>query len=656
MMFIRGRDAAGTLTAIPVGFLGDLDSGGADAPYTDWGYQRNDPYLTNSWVVTNRGTKNNGQPGDVIISWFKPLDESFDGADYTNEVYLMVVNALTDISGSATDCLQQIELNFHSSLAAVEMLNPLTGIAELQLLPLTNGLRRLVLNLNGGDAALFKFSDGAPFVGTQLTPVTGPPVITIHPASRANVPGTDASFTVRATGSGPLSYQWQFEGINLPGATTNNYTRSQVQTGDLGRYTVVVSNAFGMVTSTPAALTLAVSTPLLYEPFDYSNIGSPVTENTSTNWTYGGSGGNDFMVAGGNLSYTGLAASIGNSATNGGAGPGVRRLFGTNFNSGKVFFSALFRMNQLGYGAGGWSGAATQVGALTANDNTSFRLAVMVKSNSPSGYVIGVQKGGTGATPTFDTTEFHAGETVFLVGQYDFTTSPNAVTLWINPNASTLGYFQPPASGAIFSNSGTDSSTLTIDRFNFRQNTAASVPAAVQWDELRIANSWFDVTPPAVGSAPQITSQPTNRTVSVGSTVTFSVGANGTSPLSYQWRFNGTNLAGATDSVCTRTNAQRYHAGTYSVVVTNSFGTISSSNGLLLVTPVLPVVLRSASQLNGRFSFQGTGDPGAFAIETSTNLVDWSEQTNVFSATGTFEFVDWLSNAPKRYFRARLVP
>src|SRR5205085_10013253 len=143
---------------------------------------------------------------------------------------------------------------------------------------------------------------------------------------------------------------------------------------------------------------------VLYEPFDYPNVGGPVSSNTPANWAYGGSGANDFNVAGGNLSYPGLAPSVGHSATNGAAGLGVRRLFGTSINSGTLYFSALFRINDLGYGA--WNGAASTVGALTATDSTSFRLAVVVKSNSPSGYVIGVQKSGTGATITFDNTEY----------------------------------------------------------------------------------------------------------------------------------------------------------------------------------------------------------------------------------------------------------
>jgi len=161
-----------------------------------------------------------------------------------------------------------------------------------------------------------------------------------------------------------------------------------------------------------------------------------------------------------------------------------------------LYFSALFRINDSGFGT--WNGASTQVGALTANDSTSFRLQVMVKSNSASGYVVGVQKGGTGATATFDTTERHAGDILFLVGKYDFTVSPNTVSLWINPSPSSFGAGSAPP-GAISATTGTDG--FTIDRLNIRQNTAVSVPAAMQWDELRVGNAWSAVTlagPPPV--------------------------------------------------------------------------------------------------------------------------------------------------------------
>src|SRR5947207_3902682 len=172
----------------------------------------------------------------------------------------------------------------------------------------------------------------------------------------------------------------------------------------------MAGNSAGAVTSVVAALRivsnlppLPAPPPLLYEPFNYSNVAGPVSSNTPSNWGYGGSGANDFSIVSGNLFWPGLSLPIGNSATNGGAGLGVRRVIGTSFSSGAVYFSALFRINDLGYGA--WNGSASQVGALTAPDNSTFRLQIMAKSNSPSGYVIGVRKSGTGVTDTFDTTE-----------------------------------------------------------------------------------------------------------------------------------------------------------------------------------------------------------------------------------------------------------
>ena len=411
IVLIRGRDSNGAPNPVPIGFQADWEDG---MNYTEWAPGRNDPYLID-WAVTNKGTKNNGQRGDVFISSFQTLDENFDGPDYSNERYLYVVNGLSDMTGTAADCAQEICLNFTNSLSAVEMLNPLTGQVEVQPLLLTNGLRRLILNLNGGDAALFKFSDGAPFIGASIE-----------------------------------------------------------------------------------------SSPFLYEPFSYDNIGGPVNSNTAPNWTNNVAAGvtNDCNVTAGSLSYSGLLSSVGNSVTNGGVGLGIRRFLGTNVNSGGIYFSGLFRINELGYGAGGWNGASTQIGGLCATDNSSFRLQVMVKSNSPSGYIIGVQKGGTGVSATFHATEFHANETLFLVGKYDFDATPDTVSLWINPSPAKLGLSMAPTNGFVITNTGADG--FIIDRFNMRQNTATTVPTAMQWDELRFGTSWADVTPKADATASQI--------------------------------------------------------------------------------------------------------------------------------------------------------
>ena len=85
--------------------------------------------------------------------------------------------------------------------------------------------------------------------------------------------------------------------------------------------------------------------------------------------------------------------------------------------------------------------------------------------------------------------------------------------------------------------------------------------------------------------APYIITQPTNKTVAVGSNATFVVTAGGTSPLRYQWLSNTIPILLATNVIFTVTNAQLSHSGTlYSVTVTNVVGSITSTNALLIVT------------------------------------------------------------------------
>ena len=324
------------------------------------------------------------------------------------------------------------------------------------------------------------------------------PSITAQPQNQSIPPGTSATLSVNVSGAGPFAYRWRKNGVNLndgghiSGATTWRLSLTNVSLLDIGNYDVVVTGHTS-VTSEIAALDIVpqIKNLILYEPFAYANVGSAVSTNNPGNWTFGGSGADDLNVTAGSLHYPGLAEPIGNSVSNGGVGLGVRRHLGANINNGVVYFSALFRINDLGTT---WNGASSQVGALTASDNVSFRLAVMVQASAP-GYRIGVQKGGTGATPTFGNTTFSAGDSIFLVGKYDFTPSPNIVSLWVNPSASNFGAQAEPDSGFITASSGVDG--FTIDRFNMRQNTTTSVPAAMQWDELRFGGTWADVTPPA---------------------------------------------------------------------------------------------------------------------------------------------------------------
>ena len=117
---------------------------------------------------------------------------------------------------------------------------------------------------------------------------------------------------------------------------------------------------------------------------------------------------------------------------------------------------------------------------------------------------------------------------------------------------------------------------------------------------------------------PVITSQPKSISVSQGNAATFSVTATGAAPLGYQWRKNSVSISGATNSTYTISSVSSGSAGNYSVLVSNTAGSVTSSNATLTVTqanqkptatittPAAGAVYRAGTVIN----FSGTGtDP-----------------------------------------------
>jgi len=84
-----------------------------------------------------------------------------------------------------------------------------------------------------------------------------PPTITTQPQSQTAAPGTMVTFSVTATGSTPLSYQWMENGTAIMGATSSSYTTPAVTVADNNStFAAVVSNNSGSVTSNAATLTV----------------------------------------------------------------------------------------------------------------------------------------------------------------------------------------------------------------------------------------------------------------------------------------------------------------------------------------------------------------------------------------------------------------
>jgi len=96
---------------------------------------------------------------------------------------------------------------------------------------------------------------------------------------------------------------------------------------------------------------------------------------------------------------------------------------------------------------------------------------------------------------------------------------------------------------------------------------------------------------------PVITNQPDSLTITNGAAVTFSVDATGDSPLAFQWRHEGTNISGATSNVFTIPSAGTNHLGSYTVVVTNKVGSVTSAAAILDMLPF--IITQPLDQTNG---------------------------------------------------------
>jgi glucose/arabinose dehydrogenase len=115
----------------------------------------------------------------------------------------------------------------------------------------------------GEDGSLYYLARGQGNVHRVRFPDAGtPPAIGTHPQPVTVPVGRSATFSVSATGTAPLSYRWQRNGVDIPGATSSSYTLSNAAlTDDGARFRVVVSNGSGSATSNEATLTVTANQP-----------------------------------------------------------------------------------------------------------------------------------------------------------------------------------------------------------------------------------------------------------------------------------------------------------------------------------------------------------------------------------------------------------
>jgi len=127
-----------------------------------------------------------------------------------------------------------------------------------------------------------------------------------------------------------------------------------------------------------------------------------------------------------------------------------------------------------------------------------------------------------------------------------------------------------------------------------------------------------------LGGPPKLATEPEDQVANLGWDVTFSVSATSVLPMSYQWRFNGVSLAGATNASLVLTNVQVAQAGAYAVVVSNALGAVTSRTAVLSVSaPLRPCLV-------GLWRFEeGSGDQAGDSSGLGNNGTLVGENGNV---------------------------
>jgi uncharacterized repeat protein (TIGR03803 family) len=165
--------------------------------------------------------------------------------------------------------------------------------------------------------------------------------------------------------------------------------------------------------------------------------------------------------------------------------------------------------------------------------------------------------------------------------------------------------------------------------------------------------------------APQITTQPGPHTTYAGSAFSFSVAVSGASPLFYQWLRGSSNLAdsgnvsGSATRVLTITDTSSTNAGTYSVTISNTLGSVTSTGATLTVLPLAQPAFTSVTQKNTTvIVLKWSAVSGlTYQLQSSSDLQNWTDLHNPITASSsTVSTTDAMLPGSSRYYRVVLVP
>jgi hypothetical protein len=433
------------------------------------------------------------------------------------------------------------------------------------------------------------------------------PAIATQPSNLTVNSGQPATFSVAATGTAPLGYQWSKSGTEISGATSANYTTAATAAGDnASQFQVTVSNSAGSVTSGAAILTVNSQPAITSQPASQS-----VTLGQSATFTIAAAGtapmSYQWRKGGANISGATLAAYTTPATTTADNGSQFDVII-SNVAGSVSSAVATLSVN--------WAPAiTTQPVSQTVITGQTATFTVAALGTAPLSYQW--QKGGaniSGATlPSYTTPATSSADDasqfdVIISNSLGNVTSNLAIlsvgsppSITTQPSNQTVTAGQTATFTVIASGSGSISYQWQKDGASISGATAASyvTPPTTSADngsqfQVIVSNAEGSVTSNSailtVNSPPSITTQPANQTVTAGQTATFTVIATGTAPLSYQWQKGATNIPGATAASYTTPATVLADKGSqFDVVVSNGVGNVTSSKATLTVNAIAPV-------------------------------------------------------------------
>lgn len=366
-----------------------------------------------------------------------------------------------------------------------------------------------------------------------------PPAIITSPADATVTAGSNVSFTVTASGTAPLSYQWFKNNVKISGATSATLTLANVSATDAATYSAAVTNAVGTATSAAATLTVQSAPVIVTQPA--SQFGA-------------------------------LGSAINLSVTAAGSAP-------LNYQ----WFKGGAALADDANISGSTSNLLT-IAALTTNEVDTYFVVVsnFLGSVTSTNAVVSVNVSPVITTPPANQTVAQNSQVVFTVTA---TGSDPLTYQWLKNGIKLAN------SGNI---SGVNTAALTLANVQAINSGSYSVVVSNNYGSATSVAATLTVL-----AAPVITTSPASRSAKPGATTIFAVTATGSAPLSYQWFKNGValadggNISGATTGSLSISALTTNDAAVYFVTVSNLVGSATSGNATLtlLGSVAKPVIL-----------------------------------------------------------------